>query len=385
MIQKSLPLIFFFFSFVVFSQKIITKTIVSNYLDANRNIKIYLPEGYSSMEHKNYPLAIILDASYLFDLYVGNSVLLAKKDKAPKQIIIGIDMAKTKKKDTYFNKNNGKLTSNNSKFYKFLKNDIIFEVGNNYKTSPFISIVGVGTSANLITHFLGEQTPLINAYLCINPIYSDFIKNQIQAYNLIALQDEDNTFYYYTNNSTIFSNKKQIKIRHLQKSLTRLNIKNFHVLNDNIATSSSISAIGEAIPRALTKVFEIYSAISQEEYDSYIKELSPLDAITYLENKYLEIEYLFGSNLKIRKRDIYAVEKIIIEKENGDYLREFGKMILNLFPDSPLGNYYIGRYYEEGENIKKALLYYKIGYGKMNPSDPSADAFYENILRLGGE
>jgi hypothetical protein len=157
------------------------------------------------------------------------------------------------------------------------------------------------------------------------------------------------------------------------------------VLNDNIATSSSISAIGEAIPRALTKVFEIYSAISQEEYDSYIKELSPLDAITYLENKYLEIEYLFGSNLKIRKRDIYAVEKIIIEKENGDYLREFGKMILNLFPDSPLGNYYIGRYYEEGENIKKALLYYKIGYGKMNPSDPSADAFYENILRLGGE
>ena len=60
-------------------------------------------------------------------------------------------------------------------------------------------------------------------------------------------------------------------------------------------------------------------------------------------------------------------------------------MILKLFPSSPLGDYYIGRYYESGNNIKKALKYYKIGYGKMDPSDPNSDAFYENILRLSGQ
>ena len=31
------------------------------------------------------------------------------------------------------------------------------------------------------------------------------------------------------------------------------------------------------------------------------------------------------------------------------------------------------------------LKYYKIGYGKMDPADKNADAFYENILRLGGQ
>ena len=60
-------------------------------------------------------------------------------------------------------------------------------------------------------------------------------------------------------------------------------------------------------------------------------------------------------------------------------------MILKLFPSSPLGDYYIGRYYESGKMFKKALKYYKIGYGKMDPSDRNADAFYENILRLGGQ
>jgi hypothetical protein len=254
----------------------------------------------------------------------------------------------------------------------------------NYRTSPFISLVGEGTSANLISHYLGESVPFINSYICINPTFSDFIGQQLQTYNLPKFLKEDNTFYLYTNNSTSFSTKKQTKIGELQTGLSSLKLKNFNIINDTITTSSSVSAMSEAIPRAINKIFEIYSSISKEEFEKNIKDLSPLDAIAYLENKYLEIEFLFGTNLGIRERDIYAVEKIIIEKENGDQLREFGKMILKLFPSSPLGDYYIGRYYESGKQIQKAIKFYKIGYGKMDPSDPNSDAFYENILRLGG-
>jgi predicted alpha/beta superfamily hydrolase len=383
MIQKSVPLIFLLFSINGFSQTIIKKTITSDYLNATREIKIYLPKGYDKNEEKNYPIAIVLDAEYMFDLYVGNAVLFAEKDKAPKQIIIGINMAETRKKDTYFNVNNGKFTFSNKNFYQFIKNEVIFEIESAYNTSPFISMIGEGTSANLITYFLGERTPLINSYICINPTFSDFISAQIQAYNLIRFQEEDNTFYFYTNNSNIFSDEKQTIINQLQKEISELSLHNFNIINDTFNAESNISAISEAIPRALTKVFEIYSAISKEEFNRNVKDLSPIDAIIYLETKYLNIEFLFGSNLGIRKQDVFAVEKIIIEKENGDQLLNFGLMILKLFPNSPLGEYYIGRFYEEGKNIKKAIYYYKIGYGKMDPSDPNADAFYENILRLG--
>ncbi len=60
-------------------------------------------------------------------------------------------------------------------------------------------------------------------------------------------------------------------------------------------------------------------------------------------------------------------------------------MIFKLFPTSPLGDYYMGRYYEAGKIYKRALKHYKIGYGKMDPTNPNADAYYENILRFGGQ
>ena len=384
MIKKSFTLIFMLFCLSGFSQKIIKKTITSDYVDDIREIKIYLPEGYDAKEKKNYPLAVVLDSEFLFDTYVGNSVLFAAKDKAPKQIIVGVEMAKTRKKDTYFNITNGELTTDNKKFYQFIKDEVIFEMESNYNTSPFISIIGQGTSANLVSFFLGEKIPLINSYVCINPTFSDFIGQQIQDYNLPRFLKEDNTFYLYINNSPSFSAKKQTKIGELQTGLSSLELKNFNIINDTINTPSSISAMSEAIPRALNKIFEVYSAISKEEFDTNIKDLSPSDAIAYLENKYLEIEFLFGSNLGIRESDVYAVEKIIMEKENGDELLPFGKMILKLFPTSPLGDYYIGKYYESGKQIRKAIIQYKIGYGKMDPADPNADKFYENVLRLGG-
>ena len=385
MIKKSFSLIFILFCFSGFSQKIIETKIASDILENSRNLKIYLPKGYEKDSLKNYPLAVVFDAEYLFDIYVGNSVFFALKDRAPKQIVVGISMEKTKKKDSYYNIENGRLNTTNIQFYEFVRDEVIFFMESNYRTSPFISLIGEGTSANLISHYLKESQPFINSYICINPTFSDFVELEFQSYNLKKFLKEDNTFYLYTNNSTSFSLKKQARIGELQKGLSSLEIKNFNIINDTIRTSSSISAMSEAIPRAINKIFEIYSPITKDEFEKNIKDTTPKDAIASLENKYLEIEFLFGSNIGIRERDIYAIENIIIEKENGDYLREFGKMILKLFPSSPLGDYYIGRYYESGNNIKKALKYYKIGYGKMDPSDPNSDAFYENILRLSGQ
>lgn len=385
MIKKSLSFIFFIFCISIFSQNIIVKELESEIMETTRTLKIYIPDSYERDSIKNYPLAIVLDEEFMFDTYVGNSILFAKKDKAPKQIVVGISMEETRAKDVGFDLNSGALINSSKNFYDFLRDEVLFYMESNYRTSPFVSFVGQGYSANLITHFLQENTAFINSFVCINPSFSDFIGSELQSYNLNKFANEDNTFYLYINNSDAFSASKKTKISQIQTALSTLEIKNFNIINDNIKTDSSVSAISEAIPRAMTKIFEVYSAISKEEYEEKIKELSPIDAIAYLEDKYLEIEFLFGSSLGIREKDIYAIENIIIEKENGDRLFDFGKMILKRFPSSPLGEYYIGRYYETGKNFKKALKYYKIGYRKMDPADPNADNYYENILRLGGQ
>ena len=370
--------------FSVFGQKKITKKYESEELQDIRNIQIHLPKGYERDTVSNYPLTIVLDAEYLYDLYVGNSKLFSHTDRAPKQIVVGIEMAETRLKDASIDENRkGILTADSRSFIKFIKEELLPYIEGNYRTSPYISIVGNGISANLITHFLRDETPIFNAFICLNPTFSADIATHMQSYDLNKIGTIDNTYYFYMNDGPYIVGDKKQNIQKLNNYLQTLKIKNFNIKYDVSESSpSNVSAIGEAIPRALNKIFEIYSGISKEEFETKVKDLSPLDAIAYLENKYIEIDYLFGSNLGIREIDIIAIESIIIEKENGDHLKTYGDMILNLYPFSPLGHYYLGRYYEAGQNWRRALQEYRLGYGKMDPSDPNADKFYKNVQRM---
>lgn len=367
-----------------FGQKKITKKYESEELQDIRNIQIHLPKGYERDTVSNYPLTIVLDAEYLYDLYVGNSKLFSHTDRAPKQIVVGIEMAETRLKDASIDETRkGVLTADSRSFIKFIKEELLPYIEGNYRTSPYISIVGNGISANLLTHFLRDETPIFNAFICLNPTFSADIATHMQSYDLNKIGTIDNTYYFYMNDGPYIVGDKKQNIQNLNNYLQTLKIKNFNVKYDVSESSpSNVSAIGEAIPRALNKIFEIYSGISKEEFETKVKDLSPLDAIAYLENKYIEIDYLFGSNLGIREIDIIAIESIIIEKENGDHLKTYGDMILNLYPYSPLGHYYLGRYYEAGQNWRRALQEYRLGYGKMDPSDPNADKFYKNVQRM---
>jgi predicted alpha/beta superfamily hydrolase len=380
------PLFTFLFSalsLLSFSQQTIVQEIDSEELQISRNIKIHLPVGYDKDSVTNYPLAIVLDDESLFDLYKGNASLFASKDNAPKQIVVGIDMKESRQNDTSFLKGSGNLTEDSKKFLRFIRDEVLLSVESDYRTSPFITIIGEGMAGNLITHFLKEKTPIFNAFICLNPTLNDAIVEQITSSYLKRYKMIDNTFYFYISSFGSDESRKRIKIKQLATYLTSLELKNFNTVFDDFKKSPSlVSSISEGIPRAFASIFEVFSGITKQEFDSNIKDLSPLDAISYLENKYAEIDFLFGANIGIRVNDIFAIEKLIIEKENGDYLRNFGEMILGIYPDSHLGNYYLGRYYESGKQYLKALKHYRIGYGKMSPSDPNSDKFYENVERV---
>jgi len=382
--MRTLTSLLIFFSIsLTFGQKTISKKYNSEVLNDTRNLTIYLPKSYDKDSISNFPLAIVLDGQKLFDLYVGASNYYAELDQAPEQIIVGIDMKDSRNKDAGYDIINGNLDNNSENFYRFIRDEMIPYIEASYKTSPFLTIVGESLTANYITHFLKEEYSIFNAYICLNPTLSNTIKNQIESYTLEELGSEDNTFYFYLSSNPFSNDKKKEKIKNFGEFIKSYEIDNFNVVFDELKSSpSSSSAIGEGIFRAFAKVFEIYSGITKTEYNEKVKNLSPAEAISYLEIKYLDIEFLFGTNLGIRKADVFAIEDIILDKEGGDYLDDFGKMILKLFPTSEMGHYYLGKYYESGKDFKRALQQYRLGYGKMNPRDPNADLFYQNVERL---
>jgi hypothetical protein len=382
--MKTLVSLLLLFSIsLTFGQETIYKEYSSEILNDTRDLSIYLPKGYNKDSISNFPLAIVLDGHKLFDLYVGASNYYAQLDHAPEQIVVGIDMKDSRNKDAGYDVNNGNLDNNSENFYRFIRDEMIPYIEATFKTSPFLTIVGESLTANYITHFLKEEYSIFNAYICLNPTLSNTINSQVESYRLKELSSEDNTFYFYLSSNPFSNTKKKDKIKNFGKFIKSFEIDNFNVVFDELTNSpSSSSSIGEGIFRAFAKIFEIYSGITKTEYNEKVKNLSPPEAISYLEIKYLDIEFLFGANIGIRKADVFAVEDIILDKEGGDYLDEFGKMILKLFPTSEMGHYYLGKYYESGKDFKRALQQYRLGYGKMNPRDPNADLFYQNVERL---
>jgi len=376
-------LFFLLFSVYAFSQNVQTETFksveLSGELNNERTIKIYIPESYKQDSTRVYPLALVLDAEYLFDIYVANSKLFALKDKAPEQIVVGIYQNQRNERKTDCEVNaNSMLTESSSKFYKFIKNELLNYIEDSYRISPFRTIVGNTITANFTNYFMVENENLFNAYINVNPSYSTDISELFRG----KIPSLDSNTYYYLNTGDYNGEQKDKAIETVYYVLKNFENENFKYKYDVFDGSTRISSIGQAISGAFGHIFNMYSSISKEEFDQHIAKLSPPEAIEYLEKKYVEIQYSFGANLKIRQRDIFAVESIILDKEEGDYLEEYGKMINRLYPESPIGDYYIGQYYETGNDYKRALKYYKNGYSKISGEDPNADGYFQNVERV---
>ena len=368
----------------LFSQKIISQKVNSEELSGSRNVKIYIPQGYDIDETTNYPLAIVLGDEYLFDLYVGNAKLYANVDKAPRQIVVGIDMKNTYGKDISIIPANNALTTSGAHFFNFIKHELIPFMEGNFRTSPFMTIVGEGKAANFLTHYLKDEQPIFNSLICITPEFPQFAPAILESYSLSRLGSIDNTYFLYTSNNKKYIDSKQYNLFSEIKTLvTSYDAKNLHVNFDEFPNAPNhLAVIAETIPRAFNQMFALYSKITKEEFEANVKDLAPLDAIKYVEKKYLDIQYLYGSNLNVRLDDIFVIEDIVIDRQDGDYLRVLGDFVMIKYPDSHMGDFYIGKYYELGKEYEKADFYYKAAYGKMDPSNPNADAFYENIKRV---
>ena len=368
----------------LFSQKIINKKINSKEFDKGRSIKIHIPKGYEKDETVSYPIAIVLGNQYLFDMYIGNAKLYANTDKAPRQIVVGIDMENTYLKDVSIIPSNNALTATAKKFQNFIKKELIPHMELNYRTSPFMTIVGQGKGADFITYFLKDADPIFNSFICITPEFTQLSASRINSYSLTRLGTIDNSYFIYASNNKKYINPKQdARFSEIGTYLSSFDAKNMHITFDKFVNAPNyLSVIGETIPRAFEKMFYLYAKITKSEFDTNIKELGPLEAIKYVEKKYLDIQYLYGSNLNVRLDDIFAIEGIVIDKLDGDYLRVLGDFVMIKYPNSHIGDFYVGKYHELGKAYEKAEFYYKAAYGKMDPSDPNANAFYENITRV---
>ena len=116
----------------------INDTITSKFLNSERVIQLQLPRSYNIKEKKKYPLILVLDGDYLFNLVSGSVDFLSYWKEIPESIVIGIKQKKTRYDDSSVLDNSAFTPiSSTASFYDFISNELIPQISKEYKVNDF--------------------------------------------------------------------------------------------------------------------------------------------------------------------------------------------------------------------------------------------------------
>ena len=336
----------------------VNDTILSKYLNEKRAIEIQLPRSYETEVDKNYPLMIVLDGDYMFNIVSGSVDYLSYWGDIPENLVVGINQKDTRFQDSsVFDNITFTPISSTASFYDFIVNELIPYFSKNYRVSNFKVIVGQERTANFANFFLLKNDPQIRGVISISPKVSENMNRYLNE-NL----SKSNSKIVYTLSSSkrdfesIFKN-----VSELTASLDSIENKNLHFESLIFDKENHYILPSVSVPKSIRSTYSMYSDIDKIEYDSIISKLetSPID---YLKNKYQLIKEFYDLDKTISMNDFMAIEEFIEENEFFNLYDELSELAKQEYPGTILPSYYKGRFIEETGDPKKAMYIYRSAY-----------------------
>ncbi|MCX2680530.1 alpha/beta hydrolase-fold protein [Galbibacter sp. EGI 63066] len=359
----------------IISNAQVTKTSIESYkLGEKRDLQLYVPEDYSA--EKTYPLIVVLDADYLFDIVVANTKFYAYKDEMPKSIVIGVNQDKLRYDDCFYNDDNSFPDKKGNLFFEFIGMELIPMVQKNYNLANFKAVVGHGITANFTNYYLFKNNLLFDAYVNLSPSFAPVMESKIPE-RLSTI--ENMTFYYMATGENDRENNQRINVFNNQmKGYTNKSIEYYY---DNFENADHYSVASYGIPKAFDKIFKIYKPISVEEYNNKVLEHNG-PVVEYLTKKYNTIEELFGFKKHISLNDMMAIYAATKKKEDLPSLEELSKIAKKEYPDTMLGFFLQAEYFEQMGEPKKAMRTYEKAFGMQEIDFITKDLALDRIDAL---
>lgn len=363
--NNKLLILFFLLSCAITAQQLdsivnntIYDKIYSKKLGSEREIIIQLPRDYNVEEDQRYPLFIVFDGDYLFEIVSGNVDYMSFWGDIPNAIVVGINQIDSRYNDTSVVDNlNFTPISSTANFFEFVGQELIPYLNKKYRTTNFRIAVGHERTANFINFFLLRKKPIMNGYIVVSPKYTDKMKDYIAQY---LINSEDNLYYYLSTSNQDFKSISDDVLDFNQK-LDSIDKENIHYKFQNLGAPSHYTLPAYSIPFSIEDMFSIYKDINKIEYDSIILNLKT-SPVRYLEEKYEKIENYFGVTKEISINDFIAIEQCIDEIEKFKFFKDLAKLATRKYKETILPSYYMGRYYEETGEAEKAMHIYRSAY-----------------------
>ena len=333
-------------------------TILSKYLNEKRAIEIQLPRSYDVESDRMYPLMIVLDGDYMFNIVSGSVDYLSYWGDIPENLVVGINQKDTRFQDSsVFDNITHTPISSTASFYDFIVNELIPYFSKNFRVSNFKVIVGQERTANFANFFLLKNDPQIRGVISISPKISE----NMNRYLYENLSKTNSKIVYTVSSSekdfeSIFKN-----VSELTASLDSIKNKNLRFESLIFDKENHYILPSVSVPNSIRSTYSMYSDIDKTEYDSIISklEISPID---YLKNKYLLISEFYDVDKTISMNDFMAIEEFIEENEFFNLYDELSELAKQEYPGTILPSYYKGRFIEETGDPKKAMYIYRSAY-----------------------
>ena len=356
----------------------VNDTILSKYLNEKRSIEIQLPRSYNTESDKKYPLILVLDGEYMFNIVSGSVDYLSYWGDIPENLVVGINQRTTRFKDSsvFDNLTYTPITSTAS-FYDFIVNELIPYISKNYRISDFKMIIGQERTANFANFFLLKPNPIIRGVISISPKLSDNMNDYL--YDNLSKTNSKIIYTISTSKKdfeTIYKNTSELATK-----LDSINNKNFRFKSIIFDDENHYILPSVSVPNSIRSTFSLFSDIDKVEYDSIISRLDS-SPIEYLKNKYEQIKVFYDIDKTISINDFMAVEEYIENNENFDLYDDLSKLAFKEYPETVLPSYYKGRFYEEKGNLEKAMHLYRSAYNMNEVEGLTKDYLLELAERL---
>lgn len=322
-----------------------------------RELKIQLPRNYEENTEKYYPLILVLDGDFLFEIVAGNVDYTSYWADMPEALVVGINQVETRSEDLFVSDATFFPTQDGAKFYEFLGAELMPYLEENYRLGTFKVAVGHGASANFINFYSFRKTPLFQAYIALSPSMSPYMDSNLTE----QLADLKSPLFYYMSTASEDFRDHRKDITALNTKLEAIDSNHLFYAFDNFDGLDHYGLVNTSIPKALQHIFLVFQPISRSEYKKHILPLET-SPVAYLTEKYDRIETLFGIEKQILLNDFRAIASALDKKEQFEYFKDLAKLARESYPDSVLHNYYMGRFYEATGNPKKAMKTYREAY-----------------------
>lgn len=326
-------------------------------LQERRNVKYYIPEGYNP--DKRYPLVIVLDGDYLFEQVVATSKFYSRFQGLPETLVVGISQSKgdIRLEDCAYEMTTGLPADKGKNFFEFIGMEIIPYMVSAYNVAPFKMFVGYDITANFGNYYLFKERSIFDAFISISPDLAPEMESRIPARLAVI---EQPIFYHLITEGDL--GEETGRFTQLNTALGQIEKDHFSYYYDSYPEANEVSIATYGMGKAWDRTFDIFKPISPEEYRENIL-TSEEPVFNYLENKYMAIQTVFGFSKPVELNDIMAIYAACRKKDDFESLKPLSDLCKQEYPDTMLGFYFEGEYYEQIGEPKKALRTFEKAFG----------------------